>query len=731
MRKGFLITSTFTFAITVAFAMAVIINLSSSKSVSISIPLNSLNEAYSNVYNLINAKVPAKNETRTKTVPRQVVAAKKTDKLIEKKKIINKKVVVEKAIEFKTVEKKVLVEKADLAVQEYTREVGYSKTELDKKIKGVITVGEKIKVKPIKIKEIERTSLVALFKPIHNEVVSVKAVLMAEAANKNKINNKDNTEDRISTVQAANETSIQVAPKIAKSNPQTKNLQKVAAASGSKSDYSELVSTKELNLQLPPAKPVERKAATTTIDKKVDVPKKTIGKKANKPNDDLVFFDYSKPEAQSSREDEIQKWIQKELKKKPVKKMAVAKIEPVNNKVKEYGTDYSFYKSSTTRQLERFDYSFEVARIDAVGKVTKQLTYEFDFKDDYNDRIRSNTQGQIRLVGKTYHNNIRKISVYGKDLYPTTFDQQLFAGVEKVVIPTFSSTFFNKLIEKHSLRGLGGHVFVELDSLTEDVELDVDIPYEKKLYLNRMMQVVNKADSDYDYVLFVGIRPGNTIIKFKTYKNEITTKIVHVANSEVFFEPNYYSEEKKDSFRLYEEHILSKNIMPLDVDVQKIAQFSQNEKVIKSALGEYYYTKTLYPSSTRKYLELGHLNESIFVGYSKNKNIVVPSENYMQVVLDKFGVRDLTNQCIIQLNLEEKARSISIEGSSYKGAMRLTPLMLDEDGVFYEEFTAGTKRVFIHGEEQGIVNIKLNYNNGAVAYIQTYCSNKTYLIEQL
>src|SRR5690606_19099301 len=106
-----------------------------------------------------------------------------------------------------------------------------------------------------------------------------------------------------------------------------------------------------------------------------------------------------------------------------------------------------------------------------------------------------------------------------------------------------------------------------------------------------------------------------------------------------------------------------------------------------------------------------------FIGFSTNTNVVVPSENYIQVVLDKFGLSDLNNQCVVQLNLDEKARSISIEGQSYRGAMRLSPLMLDEDGIFYDEFTAGTNRVFIHGEEQGIVNIKLNYNDGSVSYI--------------
>ena len=52
-------------------------------------------------------------------------------------------------------------------------------------------------------------------------------------------------------------------------------------------------------------------------------------------------------------------------------------------------------------------------------------------------------------------------------------------------------------------------------------------------------------------------------------------------------------------------------------------------------------------------------------------------------------------------------------------------------GDFYDEISYATERVFLMGEEQGTINIKLNYTDGSSQFIQTFCSDSTYLVEQL
>ena len=41
------------------------------------------------------------------------------------------------------------------------------------------------------------------------------------------------------------------------------------------------------------------------------------------------------------------------------------------------------------------------------------------------------------------------------------------------------------------------------------------------------------------------------------------------------------------------------------------------------------------------------------------------------------------------------------------------------------------ERVFLMGEEQGVVSIKIDYKDKSTQYLQSHCSDATYVIEQL
>jgi hypothetical protein len=65
--------------------------------------------------------------------------------------------------------------------------------------------------------------------------------------------------------------------------------------------------------------------------------------------------------------------------------------------------------------------------------------------------------------------------------------------------------------------------------------------------------------------------------------------------------------------------------------------------------------------------------------------------------------------------------------------------MLDSDGKFYDSFSNKTRKIIIIGEGQGgsevspdaKVNIKIQYEDGSVQFLNSYCSPNTYLVEQL
>ena len=167
----------------------------------------------------------------------------------------------------------------------------------------------------------------------------------------------------------------------------------------------------------------------------------------------------------------------------------------------------------------------------------------------------------------------------------------------------------------------------------------------------------------------------------------------------------------------------------LSLQADEISPWSFEAKVEKKSLNRYKINKMIYPMGTRKYLELKHLEESIFVGRWGQSAVVVPTEDYVRHVLGNFESNG--NECLVQLNLSKNLKSIDYKAQSENGEMSTQAKFLDTDGIFYSDVSDATNRAFIFGEGQGIINIKLEYTDGSKQFMQTFCSDSTYLVEQL
>jgi hypothetical protein len=292
-----------------------------------------------------------------------------------------------------------------------------------------------------------------------------------------------------------------------------------------------------------------------------------------------------------------------------------------------------------------------------------------------------------------------------------------------------SNEKINSILTSQNFRGNEAFLLVELDRATEDV--DINTKYGGKVFLNSKFRVVNRADSDFNYILFVDAMPGNTIINFLNSKNETISKIIHLEAEEIYFEPNFYRELEEDEFDLNEENLLSKTIAPLSIDSEDIKGLTFDSNFKKLTLNKYQVGNVLYPVGTRSYTQLNHLSETVFVGRWKNTQVTIPSETYMRFVLGQFSLGSVGTQCLIQINLSKKANSYSLSGQAADRMMGIQTKILDTDGLFYSDFSAESKKIFILGEEQGIINAKIKYTDGSEDYLQSYCSNSTYLVEQL
>jgi hypothetical protein len=358
--------------------------------------------------------------------------------------------------------------------------------------------------------------------------------------------------------------------------------------------------------------------------------------------------------------------------------------------------------------------------------------YNFDirFQDDVDDIAQDYGEGNIKLeYNLTTQMNMRRGVIFTKSHYPTAIDFVFEPGTMSATIPVLHRDAFDNLTQDY--RAIGGHVLVELDDSTEDVELDADTSYEGKLFLNSNLHIVNRNDSDYSYIMFIGVKTGNSIIHFKKSNNQITNKIIHISSNEIYYEPNFYATIKSDTFSLYEENLLSKCKSLLDVDEEKIKPWSFEGKSSKTTLNTHEIGKMLYPLGTRKYYELSHLNENVFIGRWNSEHLIVPSDDYINYVIGHFDMGNSDSQCVVQLNINKKAKGIYYNGLSSEGPMPIQMNILDADGQFYSDFSEKSERVFLLGEQQGIINIKLEYIDGTSQYLQSYCSDSTYLIEQL
>ena len=100
-------------------------------------------------------------------------------------------------------------------------------------------------------------------------------------------------------------------------------------------------------------------------------------------------------------------------------------------------------------------------------------------------------------------------------------------------------------------------------------------------------------------------------------------------------------------------------------------------------------------------------------------------------MLRVFKFTDLTRKCLVQINASKGIESVNIEGSASNGFLNLEKLYLDKDGTFGDEPTELTEKIFIAGLKQGSISMKIKYLDTSVDYLQSFCSDETYLIEQL
>lgn len=369
-------------------------------------------------------------------------------------------------------------------------------------------------------------------------------------------------------------------------------------------------------------------------------------------------------------------------------------------------------------------------------KTQEQVGFEIRFQDAMNDSFQDYNNGDVTVrEALSSPHMTRSMVMLKRGFAPTNSDLILEEGSAEVTIPLIEENTFNELMAPYGARGSIGSVLVELDQKTETASLDV--PYSQVLKLNEKMKVT--TSDDFSYQLFVGVKAGNALLTYKSTGGSLHSKIIHIHEHELTFDADVSEVVEDEKFSLVENDLLGKESMPLILSSEEVRQFATDKTSTKLNDHTYKIDFETVLLGSRKYIELSHQSEPVFIGFKEKTRLEVPSENFMRHVLSRLEDSQLGNRCLVQVNLSKKVSQVEVGAESTASSLMTSYQALDTDGKFYDSVGEKTRKIIIVGEshsapelnQDGKINLKITYQDGSVQYLGSYCSPNTYLVEQL
>jgi hypothetical protein len=589
------------------------------------------------------------------------------------------------------------MEYVEAPVQSITK---IAKTEVPRKFKtykeGLLPFYEPVVLSPVHFEGSLPTNLVALYEPV-KEFEEIKEML-AKAA--------PVVEDRISTVAAAPAT----------------NSEPVFL------DYTE---NEKALIEAPTSAPVVAVAEVENSLEEVEV-------------EDLVAFDYTK----ANEDIKAEKIPTVSHVNVPVTKstpsVAPASVVKPNTPAPAPAQEQSELNSiqapekeeKSTPKASKFKTSLVIQAVGTDFKKNEPLKgYELRFQDDRAEILDDHNTGAVLFEENLAEEKMTRSAVLLKRGYaPTNTELILENAQTDISLPLIEEQKFNALMEG-APRGPTGAILVELDDNTEYAKIDGSAS--KVITLDGELK--ETESNDFRYQLFLGVKAGNVMVSYKDHKGVLISKVVHVHENEVTYDANYYEDVTNQKFALFEEDMLSKEEAPLIITTDAVKAFASNEESKKINDHTYKVPITKILLGDRKHIVLTHQDEPIYVRTRDAVNISVPSESFMRFILSKIEGKQLTNRCLVQVNLSRQVTKVDVASESTAESLVTYTQMLDKDGKFYDSAGEKTEKVIIVGDNQGAVelskngkiNVKITYSDGSVQFLNSYCSPNTYLVEQL
>jgi len=529
---------------------------------------------------------------------------------------------------------------------------------------------------------------------------------------------------------------------------------------------------KNLNVKRNIQSEKERLAAVEDFDqKKLDDIVKVAKSSVAKNDDEMVFLDYSK-----NKEKEVTINVVDNKKEESIK---MANAEIIESSIEEVAEQEISNRVDDVIKREMasqvaLDQTAASSYTDLLKKMNKELPVNLGMaapSRDESHESKLNIHALHAEINKEMGMNIHNFSMYSaadnnevfedlnegkieygyslngysgllrgtivKNFYMrTTVEIPLTGEYSNVEVPLIDIKSLEKFLDENELSGYGGYYLVDLGDQFEDVEISNDKnkenSYEYRAYLDENFKIV-KSNKDFRYILFLGVIPGNIRVQYLGANRNETSKLTFVAPDEITFDIADAVPAHDLEFELMLKNTLGVQNVPLDINTNKMMTFVGNHHPNKISSNKYSLNIPWSLKGNRTYIEVNHLSSSIFVGIDDSKKLELPSTEFVQEILRSLNLEELNNrECLVQLNFANKeVVDVKVRGESALGPMTYEHSYLDKDGVFTRFLSPMTRKLFILGNEEGILPIQVEYSDGKKDYLRTYCSPGTYLLEQL
>ncbi len=388
----------------------------------------------------------------------------------------------------------------------------------------------------------------------------------------------------------------------------------------------------------------------------------------------------------------------------------------------------AFMAAADAKPVNQVDFTVKAREINLATRKSTQV-FGFEFIPDYDraERMDDQTSGEIKF-GYSLNGDVSTQTgvVQAQGLIPTRVELNLLnSGMD---IPLLSEVGIQKFLSKKQTGVTGNLLMVAVDPSIEDVEIDSD--YQYKIFFSdkfKMLQTKENAS----FVLFLGVKTGNTLIRYLLDNKESAQKIVYVGDGEMYYEDPDFVGTTRELYTFTTRSLLGKTVKELNINGSDVSFFGTKITAKKKTLNAYEIKVPELVDNSRKYLEFKHMGTSLFVGTKNTKEIEIPGQDFINRVMQANELSELGERCMVQINLKKDLRDIKVSGKNRSGEMFAETSFLDTEGNFTRDSSELAEKAFVSGDLEGIFSVRLDYADGSTDFLKTYCSEGAYLIEQL